>query len=566
MRMTSAGSHIGAVGRRATAWVILALPAVASVVLSAQQPPGLSQGETRPSTLPAGGDKSLKKWVRMIPAGTFVPTPKDPPPELPQNVEKAFVIPIHGPLLSSSVVDAIERKVAECKSLGAQMVIFDIDSPGGSTMVMQRIGRVILEDLENIRTVAYVNPEAISAAAIIALHCNEIVMDPYGKIGDSMPIMQGPGGQLVKIPDKERGKFESYMRGDLRSVIRNRGYNAAMCEAMVTIDRIIWLVRDRRTGELDIVAARDYRGQVSGVPQAKKEPKDARYEYLALIDGPMELVTLTAPEAKAAGFCRHVIDDMDELISHYNITAPPTYLGDNWSERLVRFLTSPVISGALFMGAIFFAYVEMHTPGFGVPGAIAIACFALMLGSRYLVGLAQWWEVAVLVIGILLVLAEIFIIPGFGIAGVLGTIFILSALAAIIIPNPPNKWPIPKTNLDWSVFANGLYAIIAAFICATIAAAVAARYLPKIPLASRLVLASAESTPEASVSETSPYRRVSAGDVGVVEATCRPVGKVRIGDDLLDAVSESGIIKAGRKVKVLRRNGNRLVVEEIQEA
>jgi len=499
--------------------------------------------------------------------GWFAPQEHPGRPALPSEVTKAFVIPIHGGI-TETTYDAVKRKVIHCRTEGAEIVVFDMNTPGGSLGAIIDINRLILEDLGDVYTVAYVNPEAISAGAIMSLACNEIVMSPIGKIGDAMPVMVGPQG-YVPIPEKERGKIESYARAEIRVLAAQNRYNVLLCEAMITQAMEIWLIRHSRTGEVRIADAAEARGKVSGVPLPTQpgpsvEPKaPTEWEYVVVIDDAKELLTMTPDEAIQLGFAEHVFANMGELEEHYNIVEKPVVLTDTWSEKLVGFLTSPIVSGLLFAVAILALYIELTTPGIGIPGTVALICFAVLFGSRYLVGLANWIEIALFFVGLALIAVEIFITPGFGVLGISGVLLCAFSLLAILVANTPKEFPWPKTTLDWATFSNGVAALTIGLIAAVIGAGIVSKFLPKIPIAGRLVLASAAPADGAPVSEASPVVRIRAGDRGVVESMCRPIGTVRFGEDIVDASSEGGAIEKGAKVRVLRYDGNRVVVEEV---
>lgn len=485
-------------------------------------------------------------------------------PKLPQKITRAFVIPVREPI-TSKTHDAIRRKVTR-RAAGAEIIIFDMNTPGGEMGAMRKISRLIVDELENIYTVAYINPEAFSAGAIISLACNEIVMTPTAVIGDAMPIMIGPGGTLVPIPDKVRGKIESAARAEVRVLAKRNGYNEALCQAMITIDMEIWLIRNTRTGEVRVVDRTEWKGRVAGAPSSQPSdaaaPSDAPWEHVLTIDSPDELVTLTAGEALRYGLVVHVLKDMDELKAHYNIVAEPVALGDNWSERLVEFLLHPAVLSFLVFLGILCMYVEINTPGFGVAGGVAIACFAIMLGSRYLTGLANAWEIGLFALGVVLLLVEIFVTPGFGVLGTLGIVCCVVGLLAMIVPNAPGKLPLPEGPLDWSVFTNGLLALVLGFLAAIGGSIIIARYLPEVPVAGRLVLAPPRLAGVGPAGEGAAILQVRPGQVGRVVQTCRPVGKVQIGDALVDAIADGAFLSAGMDVVVLRNEGNRVVVEK----
>ena len=150
-----------------------------------------------------------------------------------------------------------------------------------------------------------------------------------------------------------------------------------------------------------------------------------------------------------------MVPSLEALGEHYGLAGEPTVLADTWSERLVTFLTSPAVVAVLFFVGLLCVYVEMHHPGFGVAGTVAILCFAVLFGSRYLVGMAAWWEIALFVVGLVLLGVELFVTPGFGVAGIAGILCCVVALLAMFVPNDPRSLPIPATKLDWSILGRG---------------------------------------------------------------------------------------------------------------
>ncbi len=516
---------------------------------------------------PASQSWEAPPGARVTAEGWFAPVErKSALPALPPSVTRAFVIPVEGPI-TDTTAEAIERKVLRCKAGGAELVIFRLDTPGGSGEAMDRIVQLILEELSGIRTVAFVAPKALSAGAIISLACNEIVMRRTGVIGDAMPIMIGPEG-LVEIPPKERGKFESAARGQVRVLAGRNGYDLAVCEAMVTITHELWLIRHAGTGELRIVEASEWRHRVTGAPPstapaAAAPSEDSSWQYLRTLDGPDELVTLTAEEATFVGLAAAVADSLEALGERYGLAGPADILEDNWSERLVTFLTSPAVVAVLFFVGLLCVYVEIHTPGFGVPGTVAILCFAVLFGSRYLVGMAAWWEIALFVLGLVLLGVELFVTPGFGVVGITGILCCIVALLAMFVPNDPLSLPIPSTKLDWSILAKGVLALGVAFVAAGMVMPLLARVLPRVPVAGRLVLVPPVSSVVPPVGESSPLRTIQPGQRGVVTSTCRPAGMARFADVLVDVVAEGAFIEAGTTVVVLKNEGNRLVVAPV---
>ena len=540
---------------------------VAAAWGGAETASGRAGGVTRPAvTRPASPQPPGFRLTGdrfETPDGWF-PLPKFERPALPEKVTEAFIIPIHG-VITNTTFKAVKRKVIRCKTAGAQLIVFDMNTPGGMSNAMQAIVEEILDELPRVTTVAYVNRKAWSAGAIISLACHEIAMAPRSIIGDAMPILISPQGQPIPMAKDLRAKVESAAIEEVRLLVEARDHSQALCGGMVTSKIEVWLVRNTRTRELKVVDADKWEGKVSGAPgggvAALLATDEVEWEYVRMIAGRDRIVTLTTKRALRAGLVRYVFEDMDALKKHYKIVGELVALEDNWSEDVVAFLTSQAMMAFLIFVGILCAYVEINTPGFGIPGAIAIVCFAIVFGSQYLAGMAQWWEIALFFVGVVLLVVEVLVLPGFGVAGIAGILCCIVALLAMLVGNAPTEFPWPDTTGAWRTFTTGTLWLMAAFVAAAMVGVVLGRYLHRVPLAGRLVLAVPGAPDTAPTSEAAPIRHVRPGQVGKVTQTCRPVGKVEIDGEFLDAIAEGAFAEAGSEVVVLRVEGNRVVIE-----
>ncbi len=249
----------------------------------------------------------------------------------------------------------------------------------------------------------------------------------------------------------------------------------------------------------------------------------------------------------------------------------PMVLETNWSEEMVRWINSPAVMAVLVMLAMLGVYIEFNTPGVGLPGLAAVICFTIIIGSKYLVGLANVVEIALFVLGILLLLIEFFVLPGFGIAGFLGIVCILAGLLGMLFKNPPgDEWykPWPQDAIAWSDFAWGVVGLSMGFVGFIVLAWVLSKYLPRIQFLSGLILA--PSVPrqggEIPVSMTTPPEgetvSVNLGDAGEVVSILRPTGKAKFGDAIVDVVAEAEFLDEGTKVEIIEIHGNRVVVKK----
>jgi membrane-bound serine protease (ClpP class) len=472
---------------------------------------------------------------------------------------KAAVIVCKG-MIDDGLYKSIRRRTQTALDGGVEYLIYEIGTYGGLLKSGDDISKyLILEVAKKGNTVAYITTEAISAGAMISVSCQDIVMLKSTTIGDCAPIQVG-----AKLEGVEREKVESFTRAAFNRAAEANGYPAALLKAMVSMQTEVHQVKNLQSGEYEFF-------------ESDQLPKDANKYDLdneKLIVRGDELLTLTASKAFEYGIARAQVDSiagaLDFLAKRDGVSfaGEPMVLRTNWSEEMVRWLNSPAVMGILIMLALLGVYIEFNTPGVGLPGLVAAICFAIIIGSKYLVGLANWVEVALFVIGLLLLMTEIFVLPGFGIAGFLGIICILAGLFGMLIKNPPDKLPWPETQVDWQLFANGVLGLSLGFVGFVLLAWVLTKYLPKLQFLSGLILVPAAAKGEMEVSMTAPSESktvsVKVGDSGEVVSTLRPTGKAQFDDAIVDVVAEAEFLDKGTKVEIIEIHGNRVVVKAVE--
>jgi membrane-bound serine protease (ClpP class) len=227
-------------------------------------------------------------------------------------------------------------------------------------------------------------------------------------IGDCAPMQLG-----TKLEGVEREKAESFIRAVFMRAAEANGYPAALLKAMVSMQVEVYRVKNLQTGEYEFF-------ETDKLP---KDPNKYNLDDKELIVKNDELLTLTASQSFEYGIARAQVETIggvfEFLAERDGVTfaGEPMVLKTNWSEEMVRWLNSPAVMAVLVMLAMLGVYIEFNTPGVGLPGLVAAICFAIIIGSKYLVGMANWVEVALFFIGVLLLMVEIFVLPGFGIAG-----------------------------------------------------------------------------------------------------------------------------------------------------
>lgn len=501
-------------------------------------------------------------WVWTVAAGPnevagpdeFVTVAKGP------RTARAAVIPCKG-MIDDALFHSIERRSEKAMADGVDYLIYEIETYGGLVNAADNIAKYFIQAVgDRATTVAYVTTEAISAGAFISVSCNDIIMRKNTTIGDCAPITLG--GKLEGV---EREKAESFIRAAFQRAAEANGYPDLLLKAMVTMQVAVVRVKNVGTGQYEFF-------------EADELPKDANaydVENAETIVDDDELLTLTDSQALEYGVARAVVGNLDGVLGflatrdNVSFAEAPLRLKPTWSEQMVSWLNSPAVAAVLVMLALLGVYIEFSTPGLGLPGLVAAICFAILVGSKYLVGLANWVEIALLFVGMVLLLIEFFVLPGFGIAGILGIACLLGGLFGMLIRNTPDELPWPETPADWQMFTSGVIGLALGFVGFLFLAWLLSRYLPKLQFLSGLVLVpttAAPGTGRGQVSMTAPPERtdfaVQIGDVGQVTLRLRPSGRARFGDAIVDVVATAEFLGKGTWVEITEIHGNRVVVRQ----
>ncbi len=475
---------------------------------------------------------------------------------------KAAVIICKGDI-GDALYKSIKRRSQIARDEGAEYLIYEIQTYGGLVQAADDISKyLILEVGKEAHTVAYITTEAISAGAMISVSCQDIIMLENTTIGDCAPIVLVPSQKLEGV---EREKAESFIRGAFDRAANANGYPRALLRAMVTMQIEVYRVKNIKTGEYEFFES----------VRLPDDPNTYDLGNKEVIVESDKLLTLIASDALEYGIARAVVKDLAGALAFLaerdgvTFAGEPRVLETLWSEEMVRWLNSPAVMAVLIMLAMLGVYIEFNTPGVGLPGLVAVICFAVIIGSKYLIGMANWVEVAVLVVGVLLLMVEIFVLPGFGIAGFTGVTCILAGLFGMLIKNPPDTLPWPNNDIAWNDFGWGVVSLAGGFVGFAVLAWLLAKYLPKMQFLSGLILVptGAKQGTEFEVSMTIPPESktvsVNVGELGEVISTLRPTGKAKFGNAIVDVVAEAEFLDKGTNVEIIEIYGNRVVVKAV---
>lgn len=474
--------------------------------------------------------------------------------------------------------DSLRRRIQLAKDAGATTIILDMNTPGGLVTSSIEIADM-LRNLEGIHTVAWVNTTAYSGGALVACACDEIVMARSSSIGDSQVIMGGPTGAQA-VPKELEAKAYTPVIHDFRTSARRNGYSLVLAEAFVVPEREVWWLENTKTGEREFVFKDEKERRIpkatppaSDASAADAAPSDwtlvktyfdpvlkKEVDARQPVDTDYELLQMSPSEAMAYGFAKQIVSSEQELKDRFLLTNVVQF-APLWSENLALWLTSMYVRGFLLMVIVLSAYVEFHTPGVGLAGLTALIALALFVGAPYLTGLANVWEIVLILVGLVLIALELFVIPGFGVAGIGGILLVLVGLLATFVPEEPGRsFPLLFPSLPSTVEAIkvAVVTIVGAMTASLAGMAILSRFLPRMPLFNRLV--AANPTPS-EVHGDDPYlgaARVS--DLGMTEGPLRPAGKARFGPLVVDVVTQGEYVEAFVPVEVIERRGNRVVV------
>jgi membrane-bound serine protease (ClpP class) len=450
---------------------------------------------------------------------------------------KAVRVDVKGPL-HGDAADRIEKLIADQISVqGANFICLWIDTPGGTPLECNSLASYLASlDSRKVRTVAYVPREARSDAALIALACDQIVVQPAAVLG---------GSGAYNLSADEVDALETVLRKD---IAMKKGCSWSLMAAM--IDPNLDVYRCTRLGEVDYFSEDELTEQ----PDKKQWVKGAR------VTVPGKPLRISGKEAGEYRLANHVVNDFQEFRRIYNLENDPTLIEPGWADTLIDGLRSPGVAVLLLVIGFVGLYLEIHSPGVGIGAFIAAVCFVLFFWSRYLGGTSGWLEVLLFVAGVACILLEIFVIPGFGIFGLGGGALVL---ASIILAS--QTFVIPHDDYQFTQLRNSLLVIAGTGLGILTAGYLLQKWLPHTAYANRIILAPPADEEAETINQREMLLNLTGllGQQGVTTTPLFPGGKARFGDDVVDVLSDGDVIERGQNVEVIEVRGNRVVVREI---
>lgn len=401
----------------------------------------------------------------------------------------------------------VDLALGEAEQLKSDIVIIEMDTYGGVLTDAKEIVDKIMHFKKPVWV--FINSDAASAGALISIACDSIYMAPGASIGAATVV----DAQGQKAPDK----YQSYMRSIMRSTAEENGRNQKIAEGMVDESLVIEGIKEE--------------GQI---------------------------ITFSTSEALQHGFCEAKVESITEILERNSITNYSLHKFElGFTEKIISFVLNPFISSILILVIIAGIYFEMQTPGMGFAGLASLIALVLYLVPYYLNGLAANWEIIAFFVGIALIAVEIFVLPGFGVAGIAGIVLTVGSLFLIMLNNNAFDFEFVPTN-------DILYALAAALggtLGGMVLLLVGGSRLPDTRFFKHIALTDTQNRTDGYVSFR--YTESLIGRIGTAETVLRPSGKILIDGKLYDASTRGDYIQKGQAVEVISEEGSSLKVKMI---
>ncbi len=439
--------------------------------------------------------------------------------EKPIQNGSIVVLPVSGPVSEVQFL-FLRRVLKNAESADAAALILDMDTPGGDLKSTEKIVQMLGKS--PIPTYTYVNSNAGSAGALIALGTKKIFMSPVSAIGAAAPV----AGSGQEIPVTMNAKIVSYYSGYFRSVAQKNGYHAELVDGFMNLDKEVKIGDEiiNPKGSLLTLSAQEATRPISG--------------RSLLASG---IATDIADVVRQCGL------PIDKLV----LTKPSGF------ENLAQWIT--LLAPFLLLGGVLGAYLELKAPGFGVPGIISAICFLLFFGGHYIAGLTGFEMIAIFVLGVVFIVLELIFFPGIFVVALSGAAMILTSLFLAMA----DFYPAQPITLSYDFFLTPMLNLSITILLACIFIGLASRYLPALPLFRNLSLSS-NLAPGPSltntISNTGTASSLFAGNEGIAISPLHPTGRAQIGLEHFDVLTEGEFIAAGTPIQILKIMDQKIIV------
>ncbi len=485
-----------------------------------------------------------------------------------ENVIGRIVIDDRQSGINQSTWLYVRSALEHYQKIKPSFVILELNTPGGEVFAAQKISDA-LKDLDiqyNIPVVAYINNWAISAGAMLAYSCRFIAVVKDASMGAAEPVIADSSGEMKEASEK----VNSALRTDFANRAKFFGRNPLIAEKMVDKDLILVLRHGKMT-KVDLESEVKTNGPDPDIlisPKGKLLTLNAEdlinYGVADINVPPVKLPQIT-PEEQLKGEWPASKSPLFEQPFFKSIpNAKINTFQMDWKTYFLYLLSNPIISSVLFLGMIIGGYIELNNPGLTLPGTIAALCLFFIILSSFALDIGNWLEVILLFTGIAIILAELFILPTFGLLGIAGILFFLAGLFGLMLPGIGNMsfdFHTGTWNAAGESFLHHLVWLSATLLIGFGIIALLARYFTRSfsPM-HRFVLSGSEQN--GYIAGENPKFLPQPGERGETVSPLRPSGKILVKDKIYDAMSAGRFIEKGEPIKIVRLEGSVIIVNE----
>lgn len=462
-----------------------------------------------------------------------------------ESQNKAVIIPIEG-MVKKLLLTTLKRRTEAAIESGVDLIIFRVKSDGGELGSAMEMSNYVFGLDSSIRTIAYVEAKAYSAAALFSLACDDLAMKPGSAIGDCEPILPGNGGYVTAGE-----KIQTVLKERFRTFAKTNGYPEDLSQAMVSSKLKIYRVVEKASGNINFFRSENW--------DILEDDEKAKFENRKIVCHQDELLTLSDSEAQDLGFSFGTFKTSDDLLEYLNYTESAEVVDVNETEEVVEFFDQ--ISGMILVLGLFLIYMEFKTPGIGIFGALAALCFSAFFIGKFYQGQADYLEMMLFVLGIALIVLEVFVFPGFGIAGISGMLLLFASLVLAM-----QNFSIPETELENEIIFRNITNVALYFFYATtiffVGMIVLSRGKSEGGFGHGLLHRKQQQISNEFKKAEHLHAEVESliGKVGLTTTVLSPGGKAVLDNVTYSVSSCDGWIDKDKEVKVMEQEGNQLLV------
>lgn len=465
---------------------------------------------------------------------------------------KPTIIDLQGEI-TPQMASRIETMLTTALEQRVNWIGIRIDSTGGDLAACVQLATTLAKlDANSVRTVAYVPAEARGGAALSALACDQLIMHPEARLGALEVVPAEPENEFerqmqAQAEEQEDAQLEAAKTSISESLAPLSEQNWSLLSAMIDPTVELFQYRDKSTGEVrwmsDIEAA--------------EQPDPAVWQRGEPLGEANQPISIAGDQAAKIGLARQTVESYDELKQVFRLTEDPPVAKPNWALEFIEALASPALAWILLLVGFYGLYIELKAPGIGFGAFVGSVCLLLFFWSQYLNGTAGWLEVILFFSGILFVLIEIFVLPGFGIFGLGGGVMIVASIVLASL-----TFVRPHSEQDMQELTSSVGSVALAMFGVLIAALMSRRYLPEAPVFRHLVLERLNPEERAELEDREMVIDYShlVGKQGVAATHLRPAGKAEIEHQLIDVIAEAEPLDRGTPLEVVDAHASRVVV------